>query len=460
MAYAPHTDREVKAMLQRIGRPSVESLFSSIPEELRLKSGLELPDGISEAALRREFARMGRANRSADELVCFAGGGCYEHDIPAIVPYLALRSEFATAYTPYQAEVSQGTLQVIYEFQSYICRLTGLDVSNASLYDGATALVEAVLLAVNQTRRKRVLVPETLESGWRRVLTTYLQARDLEVVNIARAEDGRLDLGDLDAQMDEDTACVVLVQPNGLGILEDARAVGAKVENSAALLIAAVNPTTLPLVDSPGSYGASVAVGEGQPLGLPMSFGGPAFGFIAARDELKRRMPGRIVGETVDKDGKRGFVLTLQTREQHIRREKATSNICTNQGLAATMATIYMSALGKKGMVAVARACHAKAHYLAAGLGRIEGVELPFSSPFFHEFVLRTPLSAREFLKSCAAEGILAGIALAELNEGADERDLLVAVTELRTREEMDRYLELAQKIVTGSGASTAGRSR
>jgi glycine dehydrogenase subunit 1 len=392
-------------------------------------------------------------------LVCFAGGGCYEHDIPAIVPYLALRSEFATAYTPYQAEVSQGTLQVIYEFQSYICRLTGLDVSNASLYDGATALVEAVLLAVNQTRRKRVLVPQTLGSGWRRVLTTYLQARELELVDVAHSEDGRLNLEELGAKLDEDTACVVLVQPNGLGILEDARSVGAKVDGNGALLIAAVNPTTLALVDSPGSYGASVAVGEGQPLGLPMSFGGPAFGFIAARDELKRRMPGRIVGETVDREGKRGFVLTLQTREQHIRREKATSNICTNQGLAATMATIYMSALGKEGMIAVARACHANAHYLAQGLRKIEGVQLPFDAPFFHEFVLRTPLSAADFLKACAAEGVLAGIALSDLSEGADERDLLVAVTELRTREEMDRYLELAQRIVTGSGATTVGRS-
>lgn len=459
MAYAPHTAREIEEMLETVGHPSVESLFSSIPEALRLRNGLKIPDGISEAALRREFARMARVNQSAEDLVCFAGGGYYEHDIPAVVPYLALRSEFATAYTPYQAEVSQGTLQVIYEFQSYICRLTGLDVSNASLYDGATALVEAVLLAVNQTRRSKVLVPATLWSRWQRVLHTYLQARDLTVLAIASSEDGRLDEADLDAKLDDDTACVVLVQPNGLGVLEDARAIGQRVEKSNALLIAAVNPTTLPLLDPPGSYGAAVAVGEGQPLGLPMSFGGPAFGFIAARDALKRRMPGRIVGETVDRDGKRGFVLTLQTREQHIRRERATSNICTNQGLAATMATIYMSMLGKEGMAAVAQACQAKAHYLAQGLERIGGVTLPFRAPFFHEFVLRTPLPAREFLRLCAQEKILAGIALGDLCQGADERDVLIAVTELRTREEMNRYLKLAERIVTSSNAATAGRS-
>ena len=459
MAYAPHTAHEVAAMLETIGQQSVESLFSGIPDALRLKSGLKIPDGISEAALRREFARMARANQSAEDLVCFAGGGFYEHDIPAVVPYLALRSEFATAYTPYQAEVSQGTLQVIYEFQSYICRLTGLDVSNASLYDGATALVEAVLLAVNQTRRSKVLMPTTLWSSWQRVLHTYLQARDLTVLGVASGEDGRLDEADLKAKLDDDTACVILVQPNALGVLEDAHAIGQRVEESGALLIAAVNPTTLAVLDPPGSYGAAVAVGEGQALGLPMSFGGPAFGFIAARDELKRRMPGRIVGETVDRDGKRGFVLTLQTREQHIRREKATSNICTNQGLAATMATIYMSVLGEEGMVAVARACQAKAHYLAEGLARIRGLSLPFSAPFFHEFVLRTPLTAREFLRLCAREGILAGIPLRELNEGADEHDVLVAVTELRTREELDRYQELAERVVASSNAAPAGRS-
>ncbi len=457
MAYAPHTSQDVATMLRRLGLSSVDELFTSIPSELRLEEGLPLPEGVSEAELRRRLGGMARRNRSTGELVCFAGAGSYEHDVPAAVSFLASRSEFATAYTPYQAEVSQGTLQAIFEYQSYICRLTGLDVSNASLYDGATALVEAVLMAVAQTRRRKILVPRALLSSWRTVLDTYLQARGLELVELPAGEDGRLDPVALDDHLDEETACLVLVQPNAFGVLEDAAAIGERVAATKALLVAVVNPITLPLVLEPAAYGASIAVGEGQPLGLPLSFGGPRLGFMAVRDALKRRMPGRLVGETVDRDGRRGFVLTLQTREQHIRREKATSNICSNQGLAATMATIHLSLLGKKGLSEVSRACLSRAHYLAERLSGIEGFELPLSGPFFHEFVLRTPVSARDFLAAMAGEDILAGVALADAVTGADERDVLVAVTELRTREEMDRYVEGARGAV--AALSTEARS-
>ncbi len=457
MAYAPHTDHDVAAMLEALGLSSIEELFATIPEQLRLKDGLPLPEGLSEAALRRRFRAMARRNRTTLDLTCFAGAGSYEHDRPAAIDHLASRSEYATAYTPYQAEVSQGTLQVIFEYQSYICRLTGLPVSNASLYDGATALVEAVLMAAAQTRGRKILIPQALLSSWRKVLETYLQARELELVDLPAGCDGRLDPVAVENSLDDETACLVLVQPNAFGILEDASAIGQVVGRSKALLVAVVNPITLPLVLEPGAYGASIAVGEGQPLGLPLSFGGPRLGFMAVQDGLKRRMPGRLVGETVDRDGRRGFVLTLQTREQHIRRERATSNICSNQGLAATMATIHLSLLGEKGLLEVSRACLAKAHYLADGLREIEGLELPMTAPFFHEFVLRSPLPAREFLRRFADEGILAGVALEDAVAGADRRDLLVAVTELRTKEEMDHYLQVARRVVEDRGARVGG---
>jgi glycine dehydrogenase subunit 1 len=453
MAYAPHTPAEIESMLRTIGVDSVKDLFAAIPTSLRLGKGLDLADGISEAKLRRRFAEIARANLAADELVCFAGAGTYQHDIPAIVAAIALRSEFATAYTPYQPEVSQGTLQVIYEFQTYICRLTGLEVANASLYDGATALAEAVLMAVSHTRRKKVLLPATLFAAWRRVLDTYLQSWELELVELAAGPDGRILESEIDRELDDDTACMVLAQPNGMGILEDTSRLAARFADNPALLIAAVNPTTLSLVEAPGSYGASIAVGEGQPMGIPMSFGGPRCGFMAVRDELKRRMPGRLVGETTDVDGERGFVLTLQTREQHIRREKATSNICTNQGLAATMATIYMSTLGKRGLQAVARACLSNAHHLATSLRAIPALAFPYDAPFFHEFVVRWPLPAREVLDGFARRGILGGVVLGEVVADADENDLLVAVTELRTREELDAYVDAAAEILTTAGA-------
>ncbi len=455
MAYAPHTPADIEAMLQTIGVDSVKDLFAGIPEPLRLKDGLDLSDGISEAALRRRFGELAGSNRAADRLVCFAGAGSYQHDIPAIVSAIGFRSEFATAYTPYQAEVSQGTLQVIYEFQTYICRLTGLEVANASLYDGATALVEAVLMAASHTKRKKILIPATLDSAWRRVLDTYLQAWELELVELSAGPDGRIVEAEIDRQLGDDTAAMVLVQPNVLGVLEDTSRLAERFAEHQALLIAAVNPTTLSMLEAPGAYGAAIAVGEAQPMGIPMSFGGPRCGFMAVKDGLKRRIPGRLVGETTDADGTRGFVLTLQTREQHIRREKATSNICTNQGLAATLATIYMSTLGKVGLQQVARGCHANAHHLAKGLQEIAGLEFPHAAPFFHEFVVHWPMPATRVLEGFVERGILGGVALSQVMATADPGDLLVAVTELRTVEEMQHYLEAASDILATAPAQS-----
>jgi glycine dehydrogenase subunit 1 len=442
MRYIPHTPEDVTQMLQRIGVGSLEELFVEVPGRVRLKRPLDLPEPLAEPALLRELKALAARNATPNSHLSFLGGGAYQHFIPAAVDLLISRSEFYTAYTPYQPEISQGTLQAIFEFQTLICQLAGLEVANASMYDGASACAEGVLMAVRLTRRRRVLVSRALNPRWRTVITTYCRHLDLEVVEIAYAADGRTDLKALAAALDGQTAAVVAGYPNYFGGIEDLAAIAQLAQGAGAKVVAGVGEAlALGLLKSPGELGVDIVAGEGQSFGLPVSFGGPYVGFFAARMKDVRAMPGRLVGETVDRDGKRGFVLTLATREQHIRREKATSNICSNQGLCALTATVFLSLLGKQGLREMAGQNLAKAAYAREQLVKVEGVELPFAAPSFNEFVVRSKRPVKELLAALEAEGILGGIPL-----GGDYPELadafLVCVTEQHRRADIDALVQ------------------
>ncbi|HEY8468142.1 MAG TPA: aminomethyl-transferring glycine dehydrogenase subunit GcvPA [Longimicrobiales bacterium] len=443
MSYVPHSPEDVRRMLDVIGVESIADLFSQIPREYLLDRPLDLPPPLSEWEAARLFSERAAANES---LVCFAGGGIYDHYVPAAVDAILRRSEFYTAYTPYQPEVSQGTLQVIYEFQSLICELTGLDVANASMYDGASATAEAMLMAraVARGARTAVAVAGTLHPHYRRVLETYNAGVGLELRTVACGPDGRLDPDALRAAVRDDTAAVIVQSPNFFGVIEDWAAAADVAHAAGALLIAVFDPISLAVLRSPGECGADIAVGEGQGLGNAMSFGGPALGLFACRQQFVRHMPGRIAGATVDQDGRRGFVLTLQTREQHIRREKATSNICTNQALNALAATVYLALVGRQGLRRVAEASLRGAHYAFERLTALDGISPLFpGAPFFKEFALRTERPARELIEAARRRGILAGIALDRFRDVTGVPDgLLVAVTEKRSKEEIDRLVE------------------
>ncbi|MFI5370627.1 MAG: aminomethyl-transferring glycine dehydrogenase subunit GcvPA [Candidatus Eisenbacteria bacterium] len=435
MSFVGLSPEEERRMLGAIGVARFEELIAAVPDEVRLRGPLPIPGPLTEIELRRTLGGWAREN-AADRAVSFMGGGVYDHYIPAAVGVLASRSEFATAYTPYQPEVAQGTLTTIFEFQSMICELTGMDVANASLYDGATAAVEAALLARAQTGRRRVVVAGALHPHWLAVLQTYLGSADVTVV---AGRGGPCAPEDLQAALGADVACVVYQHPNFFGLLESPSAFHALAHERGALAVACCDPIALALLEPPGQTGADIVVGEGQSLGIPPSFGGPFLGFFACRTALVRRMPGRIVGETVDKQGRRGFVLTLQTREQHIRREKATSNICTNQGLLALRATIYMSLMGRRGMREVAELCVQKTHHAARLAASIPGYRLAYDGPFFREFVLECPVEAWSVAREALADGILAGVYLGRFRPEWKHR-LLVAVTEQRSAEEIDRW--------------------
>jgi glycine dehydrogenase subunit 1 len=438
--FIPHTDDDLAAMLQTIGVADIDTLFDEIPAALRVSGLPGVPPGMSEAAVTRLM--HGRAARNTDSL-CFLGAGAYEHHIPAAVWELATRGEFYSAYTPYQAEASQGTLQLIYEYQSMLAGLVDLDVSNASLYDGATAFAEACLMAVRASRNRdsrRVLVARYLHPLWRKAAETLLTGQAVELVELPSA-DGRTDAGALATLDAQDFAAVCLPWPNFLGGLEPVDELTDWAHSRNLLVIAACNPVALGLLKPPGKWGAQgadIACGEGQPLGIPLASGGPYFGFMACRQALVRQMPGRIVGQTLDIEGRRGFTLTLQAREQHIRRSKATSNICTNQGLMVTAATIHMSLLGSEGLRRVAAQCHANTRSLVGALTSLDGVELHFA-PYFHEAVLKLPRPVAPMLAELAAAGILGGYDLSadfpELGQA-----LLVCATELRTAEDIEAY--------------------
>ncbi|BCV22351.1 aminomethyl-transferring glycine dehydrogenase subunit GcvPA [Moorella sp. Hama-1] len=433
MTYIPTTAAEQQQMLAACGANRMEELFSDIPNSVRLGRELDLPRPMAEAEVWRHLEELAGKNK---RLVSFLGAGAYEHFIPSVVGHLLARSEFYTAYTPYQPEISQGTLQAIFEFQSLICELTGLDVATASHYDGATATAEAALVACNATRRPKILVSRAVNPQYRTVLTTYARGQGVELGEVP-LQDGRTDLAALEKLAGKDVAGVILQSPNFFGQIETMAAAAELAHKAGALSIAVVDPISLGLLAAPGEYGADLAVGEGQGLGNPLNFGGPYLGFIAAREKLLRRLPGRIVGQTTDVDGKRAYVLTLQAREQHIRREKATSNICSNEALCALAATIYLADLGKEGLREVARQCLLKAHYAQKQLAALPGVTPLFNGPFFHEFVLKTKLAPAAVARSLAEKGFAAGFDLGRFYhelKGA----LLFTVTEVRTREEID----------------------
>jgi len=422
-------------MLKEIGLNSAEELFRSIPEDIRLKRPLNVTEPLAESEIIAAFEGMASRN-TATVKPSFLGAGVYSHFSPTIVDHLIQRSEFFTSYTPYQPEISQGTLQYIFEFQTLVAQLTGMEVANASMYDGSTAMAEAYLMAQRVTRRDKIIVAASVHPEYREVARTYTQHGDLEIVT-ANFDEATGTLSDLSA-LDEKTAAVVVQSPNFFGCIEDLSSLAEKAHAVGALLVVVVTEAiSFGLLKSPGACDADIVVGEGQSWGIPASFGGPHVGFFATRDKFIRQMPGRLCGVAYDKNGNRGFTLTLSTREQHIRREKATSNICTNQGLIALAATIYMEAMGKSGLREVAEQNAQKAAYAKKKIGSIEGFSIPFSAPTFNEFVVLGPKSAAEILESVRSKGIIGGLALSHYYAGHDN-DILVCVTETNTREQID----------------------
>lgn len=430
MPYIPNTDDDRHRMLARIGVKNIDDLFEPIPEKLRLKSPLKLPGALPELELLREIEQISRLNKSG--LTIFAGGGVYDHFIPSVVDTIVSRPEFVTAYTPYQAEVSQGTLQVIYEFQTHICRLTGMDVANASMYDGASAAAEAAYLSVGKTGRPKVVVSDTVNPFFRDVMKTYLSGRDVKIDTIPHSG-GKTDFDRLEGAIDDDTACIILAQPNFFGLVEDIESGAELIHKVGGHLVVAVDPIAAAVLKTPADSGADIVVGEGQPLGIPLNFGGPLLGFFAVKGDLIRQLPGRLAARTVDVDGNPGFVLALQTREQHIRRERATSNICTNQALCATMATVYMSLMGRTGLKRVALLSMEKTHQGAEEIFSVPGFEPFFEGSFVREFVVKTPLPAKEIVdRMIDEETTLPGVNLGRLYPGMDNA-LMIACTEKRT---------------------------
>ncbi len=455
MPFIPHTESDVREMLAAIGASSIEALFEEIPLALRTRELTGIPEALNEMEVSRLM--QARAQRDGTPLN-FIGAGAYEHHIPAAIWAIVTRGEFYSAYTPYQAEASQGTLQLLYEYQTMMTRLTAMQVSNASLYDGASALAEAALMAVRAHRRSksaRILVPATVNPTYRAVANAITEGQNLNFdVLPYDPKTGTFEPASLDAYKGQDITAVVIQQPNFFGQFEDVDAITDWAHANGALAIAVVNPTSLAVLKPPGEWGAKgvdIVVGDGQPLGVPLSSGGPYFGFMTTRLEHVRQMPGRIIGRTVDVDGKTGFTLTLQAREQHIRRSKATSNICTNQGLLVTAATIYMSILGSRGLERVAAASQAQTQVLVEALTRIPGITLAFDGPRFHEAVLRFEKPVAPILEALAARGIIGGLDLArhypELGNA-----LLVCATEMRTQEDVDQYAKTLSTVMAGGG--------
>ena len=443
MRYVSITPEEKRQMLKTTGVDRVEELFSSIPEGLRLRTPLDIPEAASETEILQYFKSLGEKNVFAEKFDFFLGAGAYNHFIPTIIDSVISRAEFYTCYTPYQPEVSQGTLQAIFEFQTLICQLTGMEVANASLYDGSSALAEAVLMALRTTKRQKVLLARSLHPQYRRVLETYAANLEVEFEDLDISESGGLDLEQVEGLLSEDVAAVVIQSPNFFGVIEEVRKTTGMCQKAGTLSIVVVTEAiSLGLLKPPGELGADIVVGEGQSLGIPLGFGGPYLGFFATRDKYKRQMPGRLVGQTVDSQGRRGFVLTLATREQHIRREKATSNICTNQGLCALVAAVFLSALGKQGIRQLAEQNLKKAFYLR----KLLGASLVFSGKIFNEMVVRCSEDPREINRQLITEGIVGGLPLARyFPDRADQ--MLVCVTERNTPEKIHRFAEVLKSV-------------
>lgn len=436
MRYIPITEEDKRQMLADIGVSSTDELFADIPAGVRLQRPLRLPAPLSEMEIARLVTQLGAKNKHLNDYACFLGAGAYDHYIPSVIDHLIRRGEFLSAYTPYQPEISQGVLQVIYEYQSLVCELTGMDLANASMYDGASALAEAAIMALHTTDRKKLLVARTLNPQYRSVIATYVQGLGVELVELPMT-DGVTDLDALRQHMDDSVAGVIVQQPNFFGCLEPVHEIEQLTHGNGALFTVCADPISLGLLQAPGEYGADIVVMEGQSLGNFISFGGPWLGVLATREQFARRMPGRIVGATVDSRGQRAYVLTLQAREQHIRREKATSNICTNQALNALCATIYLTFMGKQGMVDLANLCLQKAHYTQAQIAKLPGWRPAFQAPFFKEFAVKGPVPVKQANDALLARKILGGY-----DAGQDYAELgnvsILAVTEKRTRDEID----------------------
>ena len=438
--YIPNTSKEQQEMLRTIGYQDIRELFQTIPKEVYLEEGLRLNKGLSEFEVRRRMTDIAAKNTVFSPI--FRGAGAYNHYIPSIVSQITSKEEFVTAYTPYQAEISQGILQSIFEYQTMICELTGMEVSNASVYDGATAAAEAVIMCKERKRNKAFISstvhPQTIET-----IRTYCSGTDTEVVIVPEKE-GRTDLDKLKAMMDNETACVLIQQPNFYGLLENGDEVGGLIAGTDVKYIMSCNPISLGVLKAPIEYGADIAVGEGQPLGIPLSFGGPYLGYMATTEKLMRRLPGRIVGETKDNKGNRTFVLTLQAREQHIRREKASSNICSNQALCAMTAAVYLDAMGRKGLEQAAKLSMSKAHYLAARICELEGFSLRYSGEYFNEFITDFIGDVDQLLEGLAQRGILGGYPLTGEHKGG----ILWCATEMNTKEEMDYLITVMKEVL------------
>jgi glycine dehydrogenase subunit 1 len=435
MSYIPHTEIERQQMLAQIGVTTIEDLFDAVPASHRFPK-INIPPALSEMEIAAEMQALAEANEHAGDFALFRGAGAYHHFIPSVVNHILLRGEFYTAYTPYQPEMSQGTLQATYEYQSMMTALTGMDAANASHYDGATSLAEAVTVALDVTRqkRRRIVLSPGINPQYREVVRTYHQGRDITIVG---DDNLQATTSDVIAQIDENTAMVAVSYPNFFGQIEDLKSVAKAAHDAGALLIVVVNPTALGLLKSPGELGADIVVGEGQPLGVPLSFGGPYLGFFATRTDFVRKIAGRIIGETVDRDNKRSFVMTLRPREQDIKREKASSNICTNQGLMALAASIYLASMGKHGMRRVAELCYHKAHYAANEIEKLAGFSVDRSLPFFHEFVVECPRPVSEVNAHLLEQGIIGGYDLSQ-DYPHLQNHMLLCVTEMNSRTEID----------------------
>jgi len=442
MAFTPHTGNDIAQMLKVIGVDSIEGLFDEIPAAVRCQKALDLPAPLSESEILRELKNLAAGNATPETHISFLGGGTYNHFIPAVVDFLTSRGEFATAYTPYQSEISQGTLQAIFEFQTLICQLTGMEVANASMYDGASACAEAALMAARLTRRKKILMSRALHPEYRETVATYCRFLEMALIELPFNENGVTSLEDLQAHLDGQTAGVILGYPNFFGVIENIGSLAPLVQGQGAKLVVAVQEAaSLGILKPPGELGADIVVGDGQSFGIPPAFGGPHVGFFAVRQKDVRSIPGRLAGETIDQEGKRGFVLTLSTREQHIRREKATSNICSNHGLCALMATVYLSLLGKEGLRKVAIHNHSKTEYAKKEIAALNGFSLPFAAPTFNEFVVEAEEPVEQVLDRLEKKGILGGIALRPFHAEMGKR-FLVCVTEQNSRGDIDALIE------------------
>ena len=430
--YIPNTDADRSAMLREIGVSSTEELFQDIPERFR-SAHFELPPPLSELELKRELWQLANRNANLDDYVGFLGAGCYRHFVPSTIEHIIGRSELYSAYTPYQAEVSQGTLQSAYEYQSLICQLTAMDVSNAGMLDGSTAAAEAGIMACVRTKRGKVAVLTTVNPTYREVIDTYVKGRNLSVETIEPNSD----------HLPPDCACLIVQQPNFFGYFEQMEAYVQKAHDIGALLITVFDPISLGMFKPPGDYGADVAVAEGQPLGIPLCFGGPYLGIFACRKEYVRQMPGRVVGKTVDVEGKPGYIMTMVAREQYIRREKAISNICTSEALLATAATIYLATVGKSGLRQVAELCYHKAHYAAKAISKLKGYSLAFEQPFFKEFVIRCPVAPSKINQALLQERIIGGLDISHMIDNG----MLLCITEVNTKEDIDRLVKILSTL-------------